>query len=51
MLIFVNIEEKNVIFMIIYVNLCKYRRQTDNLTHQKYSSEPHKRFLFPYFQN
>ncbi len=27
--------------MLIYDNLCKYHRQTDRQTHQKYSLEPH----------
>ena len=47
MLIYVKIIKKIKIFFLIYVNfmliLCKYHRQTDRQTHQKYSSEPHKK--------
>jgi hypothetical protein len=39
MLIFVNIEKQLKEIFIIFVNLCKYHRQTDRQTHQKYSSE------------
>jgi hypothetical protein len=64
MLIYVNIEEKNLEFFLIMlihvkiikkfkkkfetnvnfmITLCKNHRQTDRQTHQKHSSEPHKR--------
>ncbi len=42
MLIYVKSWKKIKNKFLIYVNLCKYHRQTDGQTHQKYSSEPHK---------
>jgi len=45
MLIFVNIEKQLKEFFFIFVNLCKYHRQTDRQTHQKYSSESEKNLI------
>ena len=47
MLIYVKSLKNYVNFMLIYAKLCEYHRQTDGQTdrqtHQKYSSEPHKK--------
>ena len=36
-------------FMLIYVNITD--RQTDRQTHQKYSSEPHKKRIILFFEH